>query len=99
MNKQTLRLENLAYSGTKGISQNNSKSGFRPAFLNSKSGRVEISRMESGCPAPVHLIDWLPREWASTIGKDGSVKSLIPEIISGFSRNGTFYTREETASF
>lgn len=98
MNNQTLRHENLAFAGTNGISQNSSRSGFKPAFLNCNSGRVEISRMESGMPAPFHLIDWLPEEWAASTRKDGTIKSLIPGIVSGFSRNGKFYTREQTAS-
>jgi hypothetical protein len=99
MNEQTLRHENLAFTGTRGVSQNNSRSGFKPAFLNRNSGRVEISKMEGGYPAPIHLIDWLPEEWAASIRKDGSIESLVPGIISGFSRNGKFYTREETADF
>lgn len=97
MNNQTLRLENMAFAGTRGISQNNAASGFKPAFLNKRNGRFEIARFESGSPAPMHLIDWLPIEWASSLGKDGSVQSLIPGIISGFARNGIFYTREESA--
>ena len=99
MNNQTLRNENLAFAGTNGISQNNSRSGFKPAFMNSNSGRIEISRTESGGPAPIHLIDWLPEEWAASTRKDGSIESLIPGIISGFSRDGKFYTREQTANF
>ena len=99
MNNKTLRLENLAYGGTAGISKNNAKSGFAPAFLNSKNGRIVISRTKSGSPAPIHLIDWLPKEWAESTREDGSIEKLIPEIVSGFSRNGSFYTREETASF
>lgn len=98
MNNQTLRLENLTFAGTRAISQNNAASGFKPAFLNKRSGRVEIARFESGSPAPMHLIDWLPKEWAASLGKDGSIQSLIPGIISGFSRNGIFYTREESAN-
>ncbi len=97
MNNQTLKLENMALAGTRGISQNNIASGFKPAFLNKRSGRVEIARFESGSPAPMHLIDWLPKEWAASLGKDGSIQSLIPGIISGFSRDGVFYMREESS--
>lgn len=98
MNNKTLRFENLAFGGTNGVSQNNASAGFAPAFLNSKSGRIVISRTKGGCPAPIHLIDWLPEEWAESTREDGSIEKLIPEIVSGFSRNGRFYTREETAS-
>lgn len=98
MNNKTLRFENLAFAGTRGVSKNNAKSGFAPAFLHCESGRIVISRTKGGQPAPFHLIDWLPEEWAESTREDGSIKKLIPEIVSGFSRNGQFYTREETAS-
>lgn len=90
MNNQTPRLENMAFAGTRGISQNNAASGFKPAFLNKRSGGVEIARFASGSPAPMHLIDWFPKEWAASLSKGGSIQSLIPGIISGFSPDDFF---------
>ncbi len=97
MDRHTLHRENLAFAGTGGVSEHASVSGFSPAFLDKHSGRVEIARMRGGQPAPVHLIDWLPREWASVIGTDGSVVSLRDGIIAGFVKDGVFLTREQAA--
>jgi len=97
MNNRTLELENLAFDGTKGVSKNNRADGFRPAFRNVKTGQVELARFENGKPAPIHLIAGLPKEWAATRDKDGAIASLCSGIISGFVRDGIFYSREEAA--
>ncbi len=94
MDDQTLRRENLAYAGTNGISQNNH---LKPAFLDKRTGRVEIARLKDGRAAPMHIISWLPREWATDVKPDGSVQALISTIIAGFERDGVFYTREQAA--
>ena len=99
MNNQTLRMENLAFGGTRGVSENNVDHGFKPAFMDERTGRVEIARTRVGLPATCHLIDWLPRDWARSINDAGRITSLRPEIVSGFVRDGTFYTREEAAAF
>lgn len=98
MNNQTLRMENMAFGGTRGVSENNTGAGYLPAFRDSRTGRVEIARTRVGLPAPCHMIEWLPREWARTLTDSGRVSSLRPEIVSGFVRDGVFYTREELAS-
>lgn len=95
MNNQQLQRENLAFAGTRGVSENNRASGFKPAFLEQSSGRVEVARFASGCAAPMHIINWLPREWAASQDQDGTIESLVPGIISGFLRDGVFYTREQ----
>jgi hypothetical protein len=97
VDNQTLRSENLTYEGTRGISQNNRASGFRPAFLETSSGRIEISRLKDGQEAPIHMIGWLPEEWAVRIDEDGLVIELKREIVAGFERGGSFYTRDEAA--
>ena len=97
MDNQTLRSENLTYEGTSGISQNNRASGFRPAFMDTSSGQIEISRLKDGQEAPIHMISWLPEEWAVSIDEDGLVIELKATIVAGFERGGSFYTREEAA--
>ena len=97
MDNRTLQLENIAFSDTVGVSRNNRKSGFTPAFLNKKTGLIEIARLKNGQPSPMHIISWLPKTWASRLASDGSVESLKPEIITGFVRDGIFYTRQQTA--
>lgn len=97
MNIVTLKRENRAFRGTRGVSRNNRSSGFRPAFLDKKSGRVEVARLSDGKPAPVHVISWLPKEWATSVDTDGAVLGLKPGVISGFVKDGVFYTRQEVA--
>ena len=97
VDNQTLRSENLTYEGTRGISQNNQASGFRPAFLDTSSGKIEISRLKDGQEAPIHMISWLPAEWAVRVDEDGLVIELKPDIVAGFERGGSFYTRDEAA--
>jgi len=71
--------------------------GFKPAFLHRETGQIEIARMSNGQPAPVHIISWLPAEWATSFNEDGTVKSISPQIIAGFVCNNDFYTREQLA--
>lgn len=97
MNKHTLHCENLAFAGTRGISQNNKGSKFHPAFLNKSTGCVELARLANGQPATMHLIGWLPCDWGLTFNEDGSIESLKAEVVAGFELNGVFYTRDEMA--
>lgn len=94
---QQLRAENAAYAGTGGISRNNRAARFAPAFRDCLTGRVELARLENGCPAPMHLLSGLPEEWVSGRDDSGRVVGLKASIIAGFVRDGTFYTREEAA--
>lgn len=95
MNQQAVRRENLRYKGTMGGSQNNFALGFWPAFRDMSTGRIEYSRFKTGLPAPVHLIEGLPVDWAVTCAPDGTVMEVKPTIICGFIREGRFYTRDE----
>ena len=97
MNDDTLHRENREYAGTQGVSQACQEDGFQPAFQDQRTGRIELSRQRDGNPANIHMIGWLPREWAATTGKSGTIMSLKPEIVSGFVRDGIFYTREAVA--
>ena len=98
MDKQTLCTENLAYADTNGISQNNRALNLRPAFLDKSTGRIEIAKLKDGEPAPMHIISWLPEEWATCFDDNGLVLGLRPGIIAGFERDGRFYTRDEAAA-
>lgn len=96
MNQTRLHQENLAFRGTTGISENTGPA-FRPAFLDRASGQVELSRNANGEPANIHLICWLPREWAVAVTGSGAIAELKSGIISGFECDGAFYTRDEMA--
>jgi hypothetical protein len=95
LTEASLQNENVLYASTRGISQNNGSFGFRPAYLDGGSGEAVLSCFSNGTPAPVHLLDGLPESWI--LGRDhaGHVTATRPGIISGFIRDGRFYTREE----
>ncbi len=95
LSRQLLKRQNLEFAGSTGISQNNRESGFAPAFMDSLSGRTEISRFADGRPAPLHLLDCLPEEWVASRDVNGHVFKLHSGIIAGFLRNGHFFTRDE----
>lgn len=93
--EQQLLRENIEFSGTQGISENNRKSGFLPAFLDTYSGISVISRFTDGQPAPIHILDGLPKQWIKSFDENGAVATVREGIIAGFIRAGRFYTREE----
>ncbi|NEX22500.1 hypothetical protein G3480_19675 [Thiorhodococcus mannitoliphagus] len=94
----SLRDENLLYANTRGISQNNQSLGFRPGYLNSCNGECALSRFSDGSLAPVHLLEGLPEHWIRRRDQAGKVTQLEPGIVSGFIREGRFFTREEAMS-
>lgn len=91
--------ENRQFVGTGGVSENNAKARFAPAFLDSSTGRVEISRFADGRPAPFHLLDGMPEEWIVEKDLKGRVIEIKQEIVSGFVRLGKFFTRQQAADF
>ena len=48
LNDMTLRNENRLYADTPGVSRNNAGLGFRPGYLNRRSGECVLSRFR-GC--------------------------------------------------
>jgi hypothetical protein len=97
MTSQRIRRENRLFRGTGGISQNNRAGGFVPAFCDTETGRTEISRFASGIPASIHLLCGLPNEWVVSRDAGGGVAAVKASVISGFLRDGRFYSREEAA--
>ncbi|WP_299181159.1 hypothetical protein [uncultured Neptuniibacter sp.] len=93
--KSRLERENEVYAGSGGISQNNRTKRFLPAFKNSLTGEVVLSRFANGTTAPFHLIDALPNTWIDQI--DEQRRELKEHIISGFVRQGQFFNRQQAA--
>lgn len=93
-----LERETEAFRGSGGISQENRCLGFRPAFRDTCTCVVYPSCFASGVPAPFHLIDGLPDEAVERRDPTGRVVALKSSIVSGFVRDGRFYTREEAAA-
>ena len=92
---QKLATEKARYFGTGGCSAGNRSCGFRPAFQDRETGRIYLSAFADGRPAPVHLLDGLPPSLVLTRTPLGRVGAVKGSVISGFARDGHFYTREE----
>jgi hypothetical protein len=93
-----LRAENRRYRASGGVSAGNRRSGFRPAFLDRATGRVYLSKFRDGSPAPVHLLDGLPRELVMQWTDGGRVAAVQDSVVAGFVRDGRFLTRDEVAA-
>ncbi len=91
----SLHDENRLYAKTQGISQCNRSGGFCPGYLNLASGESVLSRFSDGSLAPVHVLDGLPDAWVIRRDAQGRVIETSAGIISGFIRDGVFYTRDE----
>ena len=97
MSEQLLKRENAVHADTGGRSQENSDLGFRPAFFDFATQTIYPSRFADGRLAPFHLLDGLPEEVVVDRAASGRVIAAKATLISGFVRNGFFYTRSAAA--
>lgn len=95
--RETLRNENLAYVGTGGVSEGNQSAGFLPAFYDVETGRAEIARFADGQPAPMHILDGLPKDRVLERDTSGRVSAIRHSVIAGFIRGDYFHTRVQAA--
>jgi len=93
MNEAVIKKENVAFAGTGGRSEENRNLGFRPAFFDFATQTIYLSRFANGRPAPFHMLDGLPEEVVVDRSPSGRVISAKATLLSGFERNGFFYTR------
>jgi hypothetical protein len=92
-----LKRENRAYRGSAGVSEGCCKACFRPAFRDLETGTVYLSRNPNGQLAAFHTLEGLPDEVIAARNTNGKVESAKNTLISGFLKDGTFYTRQEAA--
>ena len=92
-----LKRENQVHTGTGGRSQENASLGFTPAFLDFATQTIYPSRFADGRLAPFHILDGLPEEVIIDRAPSGRVIAAKATLISGFVRNGFFYTRAAAA--
>lgn len=92
-----LARDNALYAGTGGVSERNRVAGFVPAYRDSDSGEVVLSRFADGTLAPVHVLEGLPADWVLARDGDGCVIRVRATVEAGFVREGRFYTREAAA--
>jgi hypothetical protein len=97
MSEKQLQHENVVHTGSGGRSQENSGLGFKPAFLDFQTQKIYPSRFADGRLAPFHLLDGLPDEVVVDRATSGRVVTAKATLISGFVRNGFFYTRAAAA--
>ena len=95
VSERTLALENARFRGTAGVSENRPL-GFRPAFMDSETRSVYPSRFADGQLAPCHVLDGLPGHLV--LSRDGGGREVKSTVVSGFVREGVFYTRDEAAA-
>ena len=97
MNEALLRQENSVHAGSGGRSEENASLGFRPAFYDFATQKIYLSRFPDGRLAPCHLLDGLPDEIVVDRAPSGRVTAVKATVISGFVRNGYFFTRTAAA--
>ena len=97
LSTETLRQENRNFAGTAGVSVNNRALGFIPAFMDTETSTVYLSRFENGGLAPIHLLTALPKSLFESPGTLADYLSIKSSVISGFVRENIFYSREEAA--
>jgi len=97
LNEKVLQRENVAHEGTGGRSQENASLRFRPAFYDFAIQKIYPSRFADGRLAPFHMLDGLPDEVVVDRAPNGRVVSAKATLISGFVRDGFFYTRSAAA--
>ena len=98
MTESRLEQENVRYAGTAGVSRENRRYGFRPAFMDLRTKAVYLACFADGRPAPFHLLDGLPDELVLSRDDAGRVAKVRASVISGFEQQGRFYTRDEAAA-
>lgn len=97
LSAERLQHENRVHADTGGRSEDNCGLGFRPAFMDFETQTIYPCRFANGLPAPFHLLDGLPDEVVIDRTPAGRVVAAKATLISGFVRNGYFYTRTAAA--
>ncbi len=97
MSPERLQQENRSQVAPGARSEENANLGFTPAFLDFETQVVYPSCYANGRPAPFHLLDGLPEEVVADRAPNGRVICAKATLISGFVRNGFFYTRTAAA--
>ena len=93
-----LLLENAAHRGSGGVSMENRAHGFRPAFLDTSTGKTYPATFADGRPAPFHILDGMPEELVIARDRRGAVSQVVGSIVAGFLRGDEFFTREQAAA-
>ena len=71
--------------------------GFHPAFLDTATFAIHLSRYADGRPAPYYVLDGLPSDLVVARSMFGRAVAAKATLVLGFERNGFFYTRSAAA--
>ena len=96
LSSRFLRDENRQFEGSGGVSRGNRSYGFLPAFRDSQTGAVYLSRFANGRVAPMHLLDGLPLITRRTAS--GHVAAVTGSVTATSLGEGCFYTRDQAAN-
>ena len=91
---EALQQESERFRETAGSSECNQHLGFMPAFIDSATGVVYLSRFDSGQLAPCHILDGLPAHLITERNENGKPLAALGTISAGFFKNGYYYTRD-----
>mgnify|MGYP000061862982 CR=1 FL=1 len=92
---QQLQQQSALYQGSGGCSEENHNFGFQPAFFDSETGEIYPSCLANGTPSPVHSLNGLPEGLVLARDEQGNVLVVKASVVSGFQRDGCFYSRDE----
>ena len=98
LSKRYLLLEAETFRGTGGVSAENNAMGFRPAFLDTATGRTYLARFADGRPAPCHILEGMPDELVLARDRRGIASQVVGTLVAGFLRGDVFFTRDEAAA-
>jgi len=98
LSKRYLEMEQAAHRGSGGTSSDNRHLGFVPAFMETRTGKVYPCTFADGRPAAFHVLDGLPDELVVARDRHGRPSHVLGTVVSGFSLDGRFYTREQAAA-
>lgn len=71
--------------------------GFQPAFFDFLTQTIYPSVFADGTPAPFHILEGLPSEVIVDRARSGRVISTKVTLLTGYERNGYFYTKPTVA--
>jgi len=94
-NSQRLINENKYFQNTGGVSEENRRYNFIPAFLDFESGKTYVSSFSNGDPAPIHIYDGLPKHLIVSRNAVNNIIKIKQSVVSGFVLENRFYTREQ----
>lgn len=94
---RVLQQQTRVYQGSGGTSAECACLGLAPAFLDRDTNQVYRACFANGSPAPMHLLDGLPNELVITRDARGRVVTVKASLLSGFLKDGVFYTRDEAS--